>query len=151
MEDKKALRITFGILGLVYAVLIVLAWLLWSHEAPARELYPGQYAQVAPEIREWFKAQRNPGSHVPCCSEADGVFAQEDTSGGHYRVRFTYAPWTYPPGGPPHREEERDSGWMDVPDEAVIHAPNPNGAPVVWWAMENDKVWIRCYAPGAGL
>lgn len=150
-DDGRALRLTLAVLAMAYALVTFWGLLLWSCSADSRELYPGQYAQVSPETQKWFREQRSPKTKIPCCNEADGAYAQEEITDGHYRTRFTYAPWTYPFGGPPHKEDERDSGWMDVPDDVVIHDPNRNGAPVVWWYMDNDVVTIRCYAPGAGL
>ncbi len=46
--------------------------------AYGRELYPGQYAQVPPEIQEWFRTQKIPGTEATCCSESDGVHGEQD-------------------------------------------------------------------------
>jgi hypothetical protein len=116
-----------------------------------RELYPGQYAQVDPGIRQWFRDQKSPRTGIPCCNEADGAYAEEEIRDGHYRARFTWRSCFA-------REcHDIDSGWMDVPDDVVIHDPNRRGAPVVWWYRgssrdpENPTVGIRCYAPGSGV
>jgi hypothetical protein len=105
-----------------------------------------EYAQLSNQERQWFKDQKNPKTQVPCCSEADGAQAQEDISNGHYRVRFVARTFTSAP--------DVDSGWMDVPDEAVIQEPNRHGSPVVWyyWKQGSNSpllLMIRCYAPGA--
>lgn len=95
--------------------------------------------------RDWFRSQRVPGKGYSCCSEADGAQAQEDIRGEHYRVRFTarrYADGSF---------EDEDSGWVDVPDDAVIREPNRHGVPVVWYHWVGLVLKIRCYAPGAGL
>jgi hypothetical protein len=121
-------------------IIIFLAMVLVVLPSMARELTPGQYAQYSPEQRKWFKEQNVPGSGYPCCSVADGLQAQEDIRNGHYWTRFSIGLF--------------DSGWMQVPDEVVIHGPNKNGFPVVWWFLENGDATmlrIRCYAPGAGL
>jgi hypothetical protein len=107
--------------------------------ASARELYPGQWASIDPATGEWFRSQRNPTTKVPCCSEADGSYVEEDIRDGHYWVRF-----------------DRTGGeWREVPDEIVIRDPNRNGAPVVWFYYEvrvgSSVLKFRCYAPGAGL
>ncbi len=112
-----------------------------SATAEARELYKGQYAQVEPQIRKWFNDQLIPGSNQRCCSEADGVTAEPDIRDGHHWVRFTAK---MPEGS------EVDSGWMEVPDTAVLNGPNLYKAPVVWWGW-NNGIYIRCYAPGAGI
>lgn len=100
----------------------------------------GQWTQSSPELREWFRRQQNPTNHVPCCSEADGSYVEEDIRNGHYWVRFDLT------GGE----------WMPVPDEIVIHDPNRNGAPVIWWYYDGgqhkiENLKFRCYAPGGGF
>lgn len=126
-----------------------MTWLVWLFLAlatgSAREAYPGQWAQVDPAIKRWFNDQKVPGTQRTCCSEADGVYAEEDIREGHYWARFVAIQ---------HNEglapTEISSGWMQVPDAAVIHDPNRNGAPVVWWGWQNG-LFIRCYAPGGGV
>ena len=108
----------------------------------ARELFPGQYAQVDEQTRNWFRNQRVPGSTMLCCNEADGTYAEEDIRDGHYWTRFKIG---Y------HQVE-----WMQVPDEVVIHEPNRNGSAVVWYlahfANGNiSSVTIRCFSPGGGV
>jgi hypothetical protein len=138
-------------------VFVAVAFLMFvaGSSGLARELYPGQYAQMDPTVRQWFRSQRVPGGARKggsCCSEADGVYAEEDIRAdadgtSHYWVRF--------------EARSRVVDWMKVPDEVVIHDPNRNGAPVVWWGANeyyNDGVppagahiIIFCYAPGAGI
>jgi hypothetical protein len=77
---------------------------------------------------------------------ADGTSAEEDIRKGHYWVRFTAK--QYNDGAEPL---EVDSGWMLVPDEAVIYnTGNPSGGAIVWWGWQ-DKLFIRCFVPGAGI
>lgn len=127
--------LVYAVWGLIFGILISTL----VDRAIGRELYPGQYAQVDPATREWFRSQRVPGGErvgQSCCSEADGTTAEEDIRGDHYWIRF--------------QARGIDSGWMQVPDEVVIHEPNRHGAPVVWWFYNNGKPAIRCYAPGSG-
>lgn len=126
-------------------ILLVLCLTLVASIAHSREQFPGQYAQVDPAIKKWFNEQKIPGTERLCCSEADGVYAEEDIRGTHYWARFVAK--QYNEGAPP---VEISSGWMQVPDEAVIHDPNRHGAPVVWWGWQNG-LFIRCYAPGGGF
>jgi hypothetical protein len=51
--------------------------LLWD-ASHAREQYPGQYKDVPKDVQEWFRNQRNPKNGAHCCTEADGVYAEED-------------------------------------------------------------------------
>lgn len=123
-----------------------------GHYAFGREAYPGQYAQVDPETRAWFGAQKVPGTNHSCCGDADGTYAEEDirpdaAGKEHYWVRFEYG----------YGDTKFSSRWMQVPDEVVIHNPNRHGAPVVWWWIDEDDdpngelVQIRCFAPGAAI
>jgi hypothetical protein len=115
--------------------------LLALASADARELTPGQYAQVDPVVREWFRNQLSPRTGGNCCSEADGAYAEEDIRAGDYWTRWPLS----------------EGRWYQVPDDVVIHDPNRNGAPVVWWYSEinpatgANELKIRCYAPGGGV
>ncbi len=70
-----------------------------------------------------------------CCSFADGFSVSDvdwNVQNGHYRVLL-------------HGE------WIDVPDAAVVTAPNRYGPAVVWPYMDNNgNTNIRCFLPGAG-
>jgi hypothetical protein len=124
--------------------------LLGSSTLLARDF--GQYAQGDPAIGRWFREQRSPKTHIPCCSEADGTKAREDIRGEHYWTRFIAAQTQIydAESGRMLPGEEVDSDWMEVPDDVVIHGPNLNGAPTVWYFFENGALKIRCYSPGPG-
>jgi hypothetical protein len=107
-----------------------LLFLLFLSDAFARDL--GQYSQVSPSVRQWFRDQKSPKTGMICCTEADGSEAQEDIRNGHY--------WTTWPAVAPV--------WYEVPDEVVIRDPNLSGHPVVWVYYEQGELKIRCYAPG---
>jgi hypothetical protein len=100
--------------------------------APALARDNGQYNNVAPEVRQWFRDQKSPTTGMVCCDEADGNEAQEEIRDGHY--------WTTWPAVAPT--------WYRVPDEVVIKEPNKVGHPVVWIYFEQGAIKIRCYAPG---
>jgi hypothetical protein len=100
---------------------------------PALARDNGQYENVTPDVRAWFRSQKSPKTGALCCNEADGLYAEEDIRDGHYWARWA--------GG----------NWEPVPDEVVIHEANPHGAPVVWWYIEKGEVKIRCFAPGSGM
>ena len=102
---------------------------------PALARDNGQYANVSPEVRQWFRAQKSPKTGALCCDEADGTFAEEDIRDGDYWTRF----------------EQTKGAWMSVPKDVVIHQSNINGSPVVWWYYLNGVLQIRCYVPGPGL
>ena len=101
----------------------MLALLVLCVPALARD--NGQYNSVAPEVRQWFRAQKSPKTGGLCCNEADGTY------------------WT--------RFESTKGEWIPVPADVVIKDPNRNGAPVAWWYFQGGKLQIRCYAPGGGV
>ena len=154
----RVLRVAARITFLAVAALAFLSFVLWiisTTPAPAREHYLGQYAQVDPAIGDWFKGQQVPNKGYPCCSEADGTKAEEDIRDGHLWTRFFYTSYDYTgveEGEDAKVTENLDSGWMEVPDDAIIRdgKPNPMGGPVVWYRTEGsqgDVVRIRCFKP----
>jgi len=92
----------------------------------------GQWQNVDPEIRKWFRDQKSPKTGGYCCNESDGTYAEEEIRDGHYWTRF----------------EQSNGRWIPVPDDVVIRNSNRNGAPVAWWFHDNGTIQIRCYAPG---
>lgn len=119
----------FGFILVLLGAILLLASFIYH--AKSRELYPGQYAN-SPH-KEWYGKQKSPQNGNLCCSQADGVDAQEDIRKGQY--------WT----------QWQDFPWMPVPWEVVIRGPNPTGHAVVWWYTQDGVPVIRCYAPGALL
>lgn len=119
-----------GLLGFIILALLAVA-------ATARD--NGQWAQSSPALRNWFKSQKSPATGAYCCDESDGTFAEEDIREGAYWTRC------------PTDSKCPIKDWMPVPAEVVIHDPNRNGAPVVWWLFQDGKPQIRCYAPGGGV
>jgi hypothetical protein len=122
----------------ILLAMLMMSFMMWP--AQGREQYPGQYSQVDPAVRQWFRNQVSPKTKINCCSEADGAYAEEDIRAGHYWVRFTAKSYD--------GSSEVQSEWMEVPDDVVINDPNRNGAPVVWWHYLDFDLKIRCYAPG---
>jgi len=91
----------------------------------------GQYENVPPEIRAWFKGVIAPNG-VPCCDIADGHRTDYDMREGRYWVPI-------------------NDRWMVVPAEAVVDdSGNPTGDAVVWYTEFNSNVYIRCFVPGGG-
>src|SRR5262245_46310394 len=129
--------LTSALMGVV-GLCLALSW----NPSYAREKYPGQFADVNPAVREWFNSQRNPKNGAHCCTEADGVHAEEDIRHDRYWVRFDACNLA---------TGCTTTDWIPVPPDAVIYNPNRNGAPVVWWYVESGQYKIRCYAPGAGI
>ena len=119
----------------IAVALLVPAVFLAGH-AVARD--DGRYASSP--LKPWFDSLKS--GRGPCCSDADGsVVAHVDweSKDGHYRVRL------------PENANSKVMIWIDVPDDAIITAPNKIGRTVVW-PVYNDfypDVSIRCFMPGS--
>jgi hypothetical protein len=147
----KQLGVTLGWIG----VAVLLGILMHVFLSPAHARWREEYAQLSPQERQWWRDQKNPQTHVPCCSTADGTYAQEDIRNGVYWTRFKYEV-TRTGQDETTRKEELDSGWMEVPKEVILDTtPNMHGAPAVWWGVNYPGQggapvpFIRCFAPGA--
>lgn len=92
----------------------------------------GQYQNVDPKIRDWYKSVRSPNG-IPCCDIADGhsiTWRPSQVSGYEFEVLI-------------------EENWIPVPPEAVIKGiPNPTGSAVVWYIKYNDMIHIRCFILG---
>ena len=97
----------------------------------------GQFANVPPEVREWFKHLRSPNG-VPCCSYADGHRTGYDMRQGQYWVPI-------------------EGEWYPVPPEAVIKTANPVGEAIVWYqstyaeVLADPKYRVLCFIPSDGV
>lgn len=108
--------------------IVILMLLLGVHFARARDV-DGRYAN-SPN-KEWFEGLHSK-SGAWCCNEADGeVDPTWRREGDHYQVMIR-------------------GNWMDVPDDAIITAPNLIGKAVVWPIYAHSSVQsIRCFMPGS--
>lgn len=117
------------------ALVAGLAALLLAAMVAAHAEDRGQFGDIAPAVREWFKGVRSPHG-VPCCDMADGHRTDYDIRGEHYWVPI-------------------EGTWVEVPPESIVfNAGNPYGQAVVWWVRQGprpDAVYIRCFVPGGGV
>lgn len=111
------------------------ALMLASLFSPTLARDNGQWKDIDPKVRQWFREQKSRQTGGYCCNESDGTYAEEEIREGHYWTRF----------------EQSNGKWIPVPDHVVIRDPNRNGAPVAWWFLESGILQIRCYAPGGGV
>jgi hypothetical protein len=91
-------------------------------------------------FKHWIASQAKPGQFGDkqyCCNISDGRLVEVRTVDNHYEVRPLH-PETL--NNPPH-------GWVRVPAEAVLRAPNPIGHPVAWFAGDS----VECFAPAGGI
>ena len=88
----------------------------------------GQYENVPPDIRAWFKSVMAPNG-VPCCDISDGHRTSYDFREGAYWVPI-------------------EGQWMAVPERAVIRdRGNPVGEAVVWYVHHRGSIIISCFVP----
>ncbi len=125
------------LLWLIAALSILLFSALWAR---ATTHYAGEWDNVDPAMRSWFRNLKSPHG-VPCCDMADGHPTLEDWRGqNEYWVPNPLA------------AETNADGWIQVPPEAVVYdAKNPTGEAVVWYVIQNRHVFIRCFVPGSGI
>lgn len=99
----------------------------------------GQYENVDPNVRAWFKSVRSPHG-VPCCDLADGH-------------RLGSGEWDIDPKVESGYRVHVEGMWMDVPPEAVVNnSGNPVGEAVIWYVRQGpESVYIRCFVPGGGV
>jgi hypothetical protein len=91
----------------------------------------GQFSNVSPSVRAWFKSVKSQHG-VPCCDIADGHRTDYDMRKNQYWVPI-------------------NGTWMPVPDEAVLNnVGNPIGDAIVWYSIYGSHVVIRCFVPGGG-
>ncbi len=126
-----------GLLAVIAVAIVVLLFSLWM-PAHARTRYAGEWDNVDPAVRSWFRNLRSPHG-VPCCNMADGHRTLEDWRGSTYWV--------------PNPAATDSIEWMEVPPEAVVYnAGNPTGEAVVWYVIQGPgQVFIRCFVPGGGV
>jgi hypothetical protein len=83
---------------------------------------------------EWLTKQRAPISHYGCCSIADGRLVSVRMIGDRIEVRILH----------PESLPTAPSGWVPVPEEAIIIGKNPSGLPVAWFVGAD----VRCFIAG---
>lgn len=114
----------------LYLSVLLMWW--FGQQATAHDKH---YA-ISKDMHNWFMTLQS--GKGPCCADADGNVVQDadwDSHDGHYRVRL-------------------DGKWVDVPDEAVIKAPNLYGPTMVWPMIASPyggpvRTDIRCFMPGS--
>ncbi len=117
------------------ALLVLLLSAIWAR---ATTHYAGEWDNVDPAVRSWFRNLRSPHG-VPCCNMADGHRTLEDWRGNTYWI--------------PNPTATDAIEWIEVPPEAVVYnAGNPTGEAVVWYVLQGpNQVFIRCFVPGGGV
>src|SRR3954471_8794701 len=107
---------------------IVMVGLVLALATAAQAVDRGQFDDVPPDVRAWFKSQISP-SGVPCCDISDGHRTSYDVRDGAYWVPI-------------------EGMWWQVPDRAVIRdGGNPVGEAVVWYVHLHGGIVISCFVP----
>jgi hypothetical protein len=106
---------------------IVIASVVVALAGAAHALDNGQYTNVPPDIRAWFKGVVS-ASGVPCCDISDGRRTAYDVRAGAYWVPI-------------------DGLWWQVPERAIIrNQGNPVGE-AVWYVNLRGSIVISCFVP----
>lgn len=106
---------------------------------PAHAIDNGQWNDVDPATRSWFKSVKSPNG-VPCCDIADGhKTAFKVDAEGNYYVPINF--------------ENKDDPWVPVPPTSVVYdAGNPYEEAIVWYVMQGPgQYYIRCFVPVGGV
>ena len=121
-RDRDENAMFAWLVGIIVSVFILLA-ALGSQYAHAHDANH-------PELTDWFKGLYS--RKGVCCDGSDAVHIEDPdwtNDHGHYRVKL-------------------DGEWIDVPDEAVVDAPNKLGSALVWPIKGYLGTSIRCFMPG---
>ena len=54
------------------------ALILATPFSPVSARDDGQWQNVDPQVRKWFREQKSPKTGSLCCDESDGTYAEED-------------------------------------------------------------------------
>lgn len=101
-----------------------------------------------PDLNDWFPTLHSRGN-IWCCDgpRKDALHLRDadwETKDGHYRVRV---PKDIDSFNRAIAGEDVETEWVDVPDDAVIDAPNRAGATLVWPSYGYQR-GVRCFMPG---
>jgi hypothetical protein len=117
--------------GFAKSALVVAALCALSLGTAAYAVDRGQFDNVPPDVRAWFKSMKSPKG-VPCCDVSDGHRTDYDMRDGAFWVPI-------------------EGEWMRVPDDAIIRdAGNPVGEAIVWYVHHRGAIVISCFVPGGG-
>lgn len=108
--------------------LMLVAWsgVAWGHD------------HNRPDLNDWFMGLHSKGNS-PCCDGSDAT-ALDDPD---WEV-IEYA------GEKPKYRVRIEGNWIDVPDSAVVDAPNKDGRAMVWpYYINGEMRGIRCFMPGS--
>lgn len=96
-------------------------------------------AELMADFADWVKAQ-HAGNGRLCCDIADGRPLHDDEirrQDGKTEVFISRRHWANAP---------EPGQWMVVPGDAIVHASNPLGMPIVWFFYGT----VRCFIDGNG-
>jgi hypothetical protein len=91
-----------------------------------------------PERDGWMMALQN-SAGVLCCSITDTNVVKD----------VQWDTWR-DPKGISHYKIFVEEGWLQVPDDKVVHEPNKYGVPLAWLYHSDGIPEVRCFLPGSG-
>lgn len=129
-----------------------IAFAFLSLAAGAAEQYPGQFAQVKPEIKEFFKNYNYPNPGRPdhpgfnCCTESDCHILTSDLwtiKDGHYWVLAQKRIFV------DDKQVVTDERWIEVPKEREITKyGNPTNGAIACYQWYGNSPSFYCFTPG---
>lgn len=122
--------------------LAVLLCLLSTHTLAAPPPEGSEDYKIMHPYAQWVTSQHDRLGRW-CCSIADGRPVDAKISPeGHWQVMFQRPETISDDAAQPV-----PSGWINVPDDAVIKGANPMGVPIAWWYRGR----IQCFCPIGGV
>jgi hypothetical protein len=107
-----------------------LLWFLWLLAALCWGVAVAQaHDHDNPGMNDWLKSLHSSGGAWCCNGDDTDPIDDWERRGDRYRVKF--------------RGE-----WYDVPDSAVIAAPNRGGGALLWMNKGYSGMAVRCFLPG---
>lgn len=133
----------------ILSAMLMMSFMMWP--AQGREQYPGQYAQVDPKIREWYRELKMPDQpQMSCCGEADAYYAATYTKDGK-NIAVIIDTREDAPLGRPHVAIGTE---IVIPDHKMKwDRGNPTGYSIIFLSNPNDegKRDVYCFVDGGGV
>lgn len=133
---------TLTLVGCLTAIVLgfVVLWFCLISYAFARDY--GQWDKADPEIVQWYRSLKQPGTESSCCGDADAYWC------GTVRVIGGQTVCTIEDERAiPYRPARHGQSFI-VPPELIVKAQNPSGHVVIFIGY-NDKV--LCFVLGGGV
>lgn len=120
-DSPRAIRIFLTIVALIVFLMVLHHRFAHAHD------------HERPELDDWYHGLHS-AAGAWCCEGKEAIHLADidwESKDGHYRVHV-------------------DGQWWDVPEGAVISAPNRDGRPLVWMnGGYQGHTGVRCFMAGS--